>query len=45
MLIIIFKLKDIFGPDHQRTFEIQVIIGNKILEIIQVVKVVPEKQF
>tara|TARA_X000001036_G_scaffold61611_1_gene51795 strand:- start:241 stop:960 length:720 start_codon:yes stop_codon:yes gene_type:complete len=26
----IFKLKDIFGPDHERTFEIQVIIGNKI---------------
>ena len=26
----IFKLKDIFGPDHERTFEIQVTIGNKI---------------
>ena len=26
----IFKLKDKFGPDHERTFEIQVIIGNKI---------------
>ena len=26
----IFKLKDIFGPDHERTFEIQVAIGNKI---------------
>ena len=25
-----FKLKDKFGPDHERTFEIQVIIGNKI---------------
>jgi len=25
----IFKLKDIFGPDHERTFEIQVTIGNK----------------
>ena len=25
-----FKLKDIFGPDHERTFEIQVIIGSKI---------------
>ena len=25
-----FKLKDILGPDHQRTFEIQVIIGRKI---------------
>tara|TARA_Y100001968_G_scaffold328055_1_gene374404 strand:- start:478 stop:1194 length:717 start_codon:yes stop_codon:yes gene_type:complete len=24
-----FKLKDIFGPDHERTFEIQVLIGNK----------------
>ena len=26
----IFKLKDKFGPDHERTFEIQVIIGKKI---------------
>ena len=26
----IFKLNDIFGPDHERTFEIQVTIGNKI---------------
>ena len=26
----IFKLKDIFGPDHERTFEIQVTIGKKI---------------
>ena len=26
----IFKLKDKFGPDHERTFEIQVIIGRKI---------------
>ena len=26
----VFKLKDKFGPDHERTFEIQVIIGNKI---------------
>ena len=25
-----FKLKDIFGPDHERTFEIQVIIGRKL---------------
>ena len=25
----VFKLKDIFGPDHERTFEIQVNIGNK----------------
>ena len=25
----IFKLKDIFGPDHERTFEIQVAIGKK----------------
>ena len=25
-----FKLKDKFGPDHERTFEIQVIIGKKI---------------
>ena len=26
----IFKLKDKFGPDHERTFEIQVIIGKRI---------------
>ena len=26
----VFKLKDIFGPDHERTFEIQVTIGSKI---------------
>ena len=26
----IFRLKDKFGPDHERTFEIQVIIGQKI---------------
>ena len=26
----IFKMKDKFGPDHERTFEIQVIIGRKI---------------
>ena len=22
-------LKDIFGPDHEKTYEIQVLIGNK----------------
>ena len=27
----IFKLKDKFGPDHERTFEIQVIIGKKYI--------------
>ena len=26
----IFRLKDKFGPDHERTFEIQVIIGKRI---------------
>ena len=26
----IFKLKDMFGPDHERTFEIQVTIGDKV---------------
>ena len=25
-----FRLKDKFGPDHERTFEIQVIIGKKV---------------
>ena len=26
----IFKLKDMSGPDHERTFEIQVTIGDRI---------------
>ena len=28
----IFELKDIYGPDHQRVFEIQVKIGSKIFK-------------
>ena len=28
----IFELKDIYGPDHQKTFEIQVKIGSKIFK-------------
>ena len=28
----VFELKDIYGPDHQRVFEIQVKIGSKVFK-------------